>query len=191
MKGFKGFDKDLKCRDFQYTLGKTFTHDGKTNLCNSGFHFCENPLDIFGYYPPGSRFAEVESDDVSSPTDSDSKRVCKSLTIGAELSLSALCGAGLKFILDKVDFTNAKQSNTGNYSAATNTGDQSAATNTGNYSAATNTGNYSAATNTVRYTPPSNTGNYSAATNTGNYSAATNTGKNGFSISVGIEGKAS
>src|ERR1700721_2368136 len=162
MKGFKGFDKDLKCRDFQYTLGKTFTHDGKTNLCNSGFHFCENPLDIFGYYPPGSRFAEVEGADVSSPTGSDSKRVCKSLTIGAELSLSALCGAGLKFILDKVDFTNAKKYKPTNYSAATNTGDQSAATNTGNYSAATNTGNYSAATNPVHHNTATNTSNENA-----------------------------
>jgi len=131
MKGYKGFDKDLRCRGFQYEIGKTFNHTGSTSLCNSGFHFCENPFDVWGYYPPGSRFAEVEGDEVSGQTDSDSKRVCKSLKIEAELSLSALCGAGLKFILDKVDFANAKKSNTGNYSAATNTGDYSAATNTG------------------------------------------------------------
>ena len=164
MKGYKGFDKDLRCRGFQYEIGKTFNHTGSTSLCNSGFHFCENPFDVWGYYPPGSRFAEVEGDEVSGPTDSDSKRVCKSLKIEAEFSLSALCGAGLKFILDKVDFANAKESNTGTQSAATNTGDYSAATNTGTRS---------------------------AATNTGTHSAATNTGKDGTAVSLGIEGKAS
>ena len=182
MKGYKGFDKDLRCRGFQYEIGKTFNHTGSTSLCNSGFHFCENPFDVWGYYPPGSRFAKVEGDEVSGQTDSDSKRVCKSLKIEAEFSLSALCGAGLKFILDKVDFANAKESNTGTQSAATNTGDYSAATNTGTRSAATNTGTRSAATNT---------GNYSAATNTGYQSAATNTGKDGTAVSLGIEGKAS
>ena len=141
MKGFKGFDKDLKCRDLQYEIGKTTTHDGRVSLCNTGLHFCENPMDVFGYYAPsGSRFASVEADGVAEETDSDSKRVAKSLHIDAELSLSALLGAGVKFILDKVDFKNAKETNTGHSSAATNTGDRSAATNTGNRSAATNTG---------------------------------------------------
>ena len=139
--GFKGFGPDLKCRDHQYKVGETYTHNGDTKLCENGFHFCEAPLDVFGYYPPSdSRFATVEADEVSTQTDSDSKRVAKKLTISAELSLSALCGAGVKFILDKVDFTNAKETNTGYQSAATNTGARSAATNTGDQSAATNTG---------------------------------------------------
>ena len=132
MQGFKGFDKDLKCQGYQYELGKEHTHNGDVKLCRSGFHFYENPFDVFGYYPPSdSRYAEVEAAGVSDKTDSDSKRVAKTLKIKAEMSLSALIGAGVKFILEKVDFKNAKESNTGHQSAATNTGYQSAATNTG------------------------------------------------------------
>ena len=141
VKGYKGFDKDFKCRGFQYEVGKTYTHDGTLKICYSGFHFVENPLDVFSYYDPGSsKYTEVEAGGVIDQTESDSKRVSKTLHIGAELSLTALCVLGVKFILDKVDFANAPATNTGHSSAATNTGDRSAATNTGYRSAATNTG---------------------------------------------------
>ena len=88
-------------------------------------------LAVFGYYPPTGRFAEVDGDGVPDQTDESTKRVAKRLKITAEVSLSALIGLGVKFILDKVDFKNAPATNTGDQSAATNTGDQSAATNTG------------------------------------------------------------
>ena len=136
--GYKGFDKDWKCRDKQYAVGETYTHKGKIKLCESGLHFVENPLDLFDYYPPSeAHYAEVEASGVSRETEYDSKRVARSLTVGAELSLHSLVDLGVKFILSKVDFKNAKESNTGYQSAATNTGNWSAATNTGNQSAAT------------------------------------------------------
>ena len=180
--GFKGFNKDLKCRDFQYEIGKDYEHKGKVEACESGFHFCENPLGIFGYYPPSeSRFAEViGSGDVSIDGD-DSKVAVSRLSIKGELKLNGLIQAGVKFIFDRVKWEDAKESNTGNRSAATNTGNQSAATNTGNQSAATNTGDYSAATNT---------GYRSAATNTGNYSAATVEGNNSIAIVTGYKSMA-
>ena len=142
MKAFKGFDLNWKCRDQQFTVGGEFKHDGPVELCSSGFHVVENPLDAFHYYAPGqSRYAEVEAEGVSEQKhDEDSKRVCRSLKIVAELSLHALCGLGSKFILDKVDWDNAKESNTGDRSAATNTGDQSAATNTGDQGCAISLG---------------------------------------------------
>lgn len=132
VKGYKAFDSNLQCLGMQYELGKTQEHSGKVKLCDSGLHFCENPLDIFGYYPPTSRFAEVQGEDVSTPVDGgDSKRAAKRLHIGVEISLLHLIGAGVKFVLDRVDWTNAKESNTGDRSASTNTGKEGYAASLG------------------------------------------------------------
>ena len=175
MKCYKGFDKNLACRGFKYEVGKEYETE-TAEICESGFHACENPFEVFNYYPPGdSRFCEVDLD-ANDQSGDDSKRVGKHIRIEAEIGLRGLIAAGVKFILDKVDWNNAKESNEGDRSASTNTGNQSAATNTGDWSAATNTGNYSAATNEGYRSVSTNTGDYSAATNTGDWSAATNTG---------------
>ncbi|EDW2790699.1 hypothetical protein GSP98_004197 [Salmonella enterica] len=184
---FKGFNKDLKCRDFQFEIGKTFHHDGKVEACGSGFHACECPFDVLSYYPPAeSRYAETISFGVTDrEEEGDTKIASASITIKAELTLPQFIQRGIEWIWSKIDKSLEQQimcgnwsaaTNTGNWSAATNTGDWSAATNTGDWSAATNTGNRSAATNTGDWSAATNTGNRSAATNTGNWSAATNTG---------------
>lgn len=127
MKCYKGFDKDLKCRGFQYEIGKEY-EENTADICHKGFHACENPMDVFGYYNPAdSRYCEVDLD-TNEQTGEDSKRVGKKIKIETEIGLSGLIQAGVKFILEKVDFKSAKESNTGYQSAATNTGNQSAAT---------------------------------------------------------------
>ena len=140
MKCYKGFDKDLKCfGGFQYEIGKTFETD-EANICDCGFHACENPMDVLNYFPPSdSRYCEVELD-ANDQTHKDSKRVGKRIRIETEIGLSGLISAGVKFILDRVDWKNSEESNTGNRSAATNTGDQSAATVEGEESVAIVTG---------------------------------------------------
>ena len=137
MKGYKGFDNDFQCRGYQFEPGKTYEHDGDAKACESGFHFCENPFDVWCYYPPSdSRFAEVEGSGKTDKHYGDSKVACTKLHVGAEISLNAFVNAGVKFILDRVT-PEKKETNTGYQSAATNTGNQSAATNTGDLSAAT------------------------------------------------------
>ncbi|HIC4484993.1 TPA: DUF7666 domain-containing protein [Salmonella enterica subsp. enterica serovar Schwarzengrund] len=175
---FKGFNKDLKCRDFQFEIGKTFHHDGKVGACSSGFHACECPFDVFSYYSPAdSRFAETISFGITDREEyGDTKIASASITIKAELTLPQFIQRGIEWIWSKIDKSLEQQIMCGDWSAATNTGDWSAATNTGNRSAATNTGNRSAATNTGSCSAATNTGDWSAATNTGNRSAATNTG---------------
>ena len=186
MKTYKGFDKDLKCRNFQYEIGKTYEHKGSVEACSSGFHACENPLDIFGYYDPAnSRFCETEQSGVIKKHNGDSKIASSIISIKTEINLLTICKFGVAWILKQVDFQNAKATNTGYRSAATNTGYRSAATNTGNLSAATNTGNLSAATNTGNRSAATNTGDQSAATNTGNLSAATNTGYRSAATNTG------
>ena len=143
--GYKGFTRDLKCREFQYQVGGEY-EEPQAKACDKGFHFCENPLDVFSYYSPAdSRYCEVEGDGETDRDNSDSKVACTKIRIGAEIKLPGIISAGVKFILDKVDWNNNKESNTGNQSAATNTGNRSAATNTGNRSAASAEGKESVA----------------------------------------------
>ncbi|EGP3082809.1 hypothetical protein IV910_002002 [Salmonella enterica subsp. enterica serovar Infantis] len=184
---FKGFNKDLKCRDFQFEIGKTFHHDGKVEACVSGFHACECPFDVFSYYSPAdSRFAETISFGITNrEEDGDTKIASASITIKDELTLPQFIQRGIEWIWSKIDKSLEQQIMCGSWSAATNTGNQSAATNTGNRSAATNTGNRSAATNTGDWSAATNTGNRSAATNTGYQSAATNTGDRSAATNTG------
>ncbi|EAM2881521.1 hypothetical protein ATQ50_00865 [Salmonella enterica] len=179
---FKGFNKDLTCRDFQFAIGETFHHDGKVEACGSGFHACECPFDVFSYYPPAeSRYAETLSFGVTDhEEEGDTKIASSSITIKDELTLPQFIQRGIEWIWSKIDKSLEQQIMTGNRSAATNTGNRSAATNTGNQSAATNTGNRSAATNT---------GYQSAATNTGCQSAAEVSGSQSVAASLGIKGK--
>ncbi|NYM57393.1 hypothetical protein GPV15_12000 [Salmonella enterica subsp. enterica serovar Typhimurium] len=144
---FKGFNKELKCRDFQFEIGKTFHHDGKVGACGSGFHACECPFDVFSYYSPAdSRFAETISFGITDrKEDGDTKIASASITIKAELTLPQFIQRGIEWIWSKIDKSLEQQIMCGNCSAATNTGNRSAATNTGDWSAATNTGDWSAA----------------------------------------------
>ena len=188
---YKGFDKNLKCRDYQYEIGKTFEHDGAVKVCESGFHACEYPLDVFGYYPPSSsRFAIVKMHGETSKDSDDTKIASTKITIETEIKLPEMINRAVDWIKNKINWSDDKTSNTGYQSAATNTGYQSAATNTGNWSAATNTGDQSAATNTGNWSAATNTGNWSAATNTGDQSAATNTGDQSAATNTGYQSAA-
>ncbi|EFU3144780.1 hypothetical protein K5K38_000393 [Salmonella enterica subsp. enterica serovar Poona] len=144
---FKGFNKDLKCRGFQFAIGETFHHDGKVEACGSGFHACECPFDVFSYYPPAeSRYAETISFGITdSEEGGDTKIASSSITIKDELTLPQFIQRGIEWIWSKIDKYLEQQIMCGSWSAATNTGNRSAATNTGYQSAATNTGDWSAA----------------------------------------------
>ncbi|MGI1187045.1 DUF7666 domain-containing protein [Pseudomonas aeruginosa] len=180
---YKGFKQDLTCRGYQFEIGGTYKHEGEVEACASGFHSCEYPLDVFGYYAPGdSRFAIVKASGQLSRHDDDSKIASATLVVEAEISMPTMISRAIDWIMARLDnsveqtVVGDTASNTGNYSAASNTGDRSAASNTGDCSAASNTGYRSAASNTGDCSAASNTGDCSAASNTGDCSAASNTG---------------
>ena len=188
---YKGTDKDMKCRGFQFDLGKEYVEE-EAELCVKGFHGCEYPLDVFPYYSPAnSRFFEADLDGVTDEEEDDSKRAGTKIKLRAEIGIAGIVKAAVEYIKEKAESSKnqtgnwSAATNTGNYSAATNTGGRSAATNTGNCSAATNTGYCSAATNTGDRSAATNTGDCSAATNTGNCSAATNTGDRSAATNTG------
>ncbi|WP_154355146.1 DUF7666 domain-containing protein [Pseudomonas aeruginosa] len=194
---YKGFKQDLTCRGYQFEIGGTYKHEGEVEACASGFHSCEYPLDVFGYYAPGeSRFAIVKASGQLSRHGDDSKIASATLVVEAEISMPTMISRAIDWIMSKVDksveqtVVGGTASNTGDYSAASNTGYRSAASNTGDYSAASNTGNYSAASNTGYRSAASNTGDYSAASNTGYQSAASNTGDYSAASNTGYQSAA-
>ena len=180
---YKGTDKDMKCRGFQFDLGKEYVEE-EAELCVKGFHGCEYPLDVFSYYSPAnSRFFVADLDGVAAEEDGDSKRAGTKIKLRAEIGIAGIVKAAVEYIKQKAE---SSKNQTGDYSAATNTGNWSAATNTGDLSAATNTGNRSAATNTGYRSAATNTGECSVATSTGCHSAATSTGNCSVAVNTGV-----
>ena len=150
MKVYKATDKDMKCRGFQYELGKTAEVEGDIELCEKRLHACEMPLDVLGYYPPGdgSRYFEAELEDVSEKRSDDTKRVGKKLTLSAEIGIPGLVKAQVEYVKAQCDFdsvikkANAEKKNhaTGWRGAASATGWSGAASATGESGAASATG---------------------------------------------------
>lgn len=128
MKMYKGFDKDLKCRDFQYEISKTY-EEPTADLCRSGFHACEYPLDVLGYYAPiyMSRYCVVDLDDVSDKkSDDDSKRCGKKIAVKAEIGIAGLVKAAVEYTMEKAIPENSEHS-TGKQGAASATGKEGVA----------------------------------------------------------------
>lgn len=97
MKSYKGFDKKLKCRDFQYEIGKEYEMDGEIKVCSRGFHACESPFDVFDHYTMiDSRFCEVEQDGNISKEDGGTKICSSKIKIKAELKLADMINLGVE-----------------------------------------------------------------------------------------------
>ena len=131
IKTYKGFDKDLKCRDFQYEIGKEYEEE-RASACNCGFHACEMPIEVLKYYEPGkqSRYCEVEqSGDLSRHSD-DSKVASTKIKIGAEIGIPGIVKAQFEYVKERATETNENHS-TGDWSANSATGYGSANISTG------------------------------------------------------------
>ncbi|MHB1937637.1 MAG: DUF7666 domain-containing protein [Acidobacteriaceae bacterium] len=134
--GYKGFDSQLRCRNMQYQVGKTYVHDGAVEACKAGFHACEYPLDVFAYYAPHpSRFAVVEQSGALSRHAADSKIASATITVKAEMGLHELIQSAVKWVFDHAK--PAKSAHTkATRGAASSTGAQGAASSTGYQGAA-------------------------------------------------------
>ena len=99
IKSYKGFDKNLKCRDFQYEIGKEYEMDGEIKVCSRGFHSCESPFDVFDHYTMiDSRFCEVEQDGNISKEDRGTKICSSKIKIKAELKLADMINLGVEWL---------------------------------------------------------------------------------------------
>ena len=127
VKAYKGFDRDLKCRRFQFEIGKTYTHEGKVEACRSGFHAIEgHPLEVFIYYSPGvSRFCVVEVDGDIQRHTGDSKVAASILTVVKEISIRDMVHDAVKWVMDRSKPEGEEAA--GDRGAASATGTQGAA----------------------------------------------------------------
>lgn len=131
VKAYMGFDKNMKCRGFQYAEGRTY-EDPEAVLCEKGFHACTMPLDVLNYYAPGdgSIYREVELEGVQCEQDGDSKVCAKKITIGAELGIAGLVKAQIEWVKEQSFFDEKIKK------AKTATGHQGASCATGDHGAA-------------------------------------------------------
>lgn len=184
IKGFKGFDKDLKCRGFQYEVGKEYEQKGEIRCCDNGFHFCEDPFDALDYYhPTNSRYCEVEGE---GEIDRGTKKVAVShIHIGNELNWNSFINACVRVIFDKVNWNSDHIIKNAKYSVAKNKGEYSYVTNKGNRSVAMNTGYNSVAENNEYGSVSMNSDTKSVATNTGECSVAMNDGYKSVAMNSG------
>ena len=143
IKAFKGFNKDMTCRGFKYEEGKTYEINETPVRCTkNGFHSCENPIDIFGYYNPAeSVFREVEADGQIDRSTEDTKIASSKITIGAEINLKSIVEMGIKFIFSKCDWSKKEESSTGNHAGSQATGNQAGSQATGYQAGSQATGN--------------------------------------------------
>ena len=143
MKGFKAYNKGLVCRDTQYVVGETKEHNCSVKICDRGFHFCENPLDVLNYYDLcESEFTEVEAlgEVQGSGDDKDSKRVTNKIKIGAKLDLTGFIKASFNFLWEKC---NSEEKDNGHSSKLASSGHSSKLASSGDSSKLASSGDSS------------------------------------------------
>ena len=191
MKAYKGFDKDMKCRGFQYEEGKTY-EEPEASLCHKGFHACENPMDTFLHYSPalGSKYHEVEIEDNGERQTDDTKLVGKKIAIGAEFNLKSVINASVKFIFEKCfdAKTNLASGERENAAASGERENAAASGESGNAAASGESGNAAASGESGNAAASGWSGNAAASGESGNAAAS---GESGTAETTGIYGSAS
>ena len=198
MKACKGFDKNLRCRGFQYEVGGEYTEE-TAELCNRGPHACENPLDTLRYYRPGdSRYCEVEIEDNGQRSSYDSKVCGKHIKIGAEIGLKGVINAGVRFVFDKCESATGKNESgdRGNAAASGWSGNAAASGVSGNAAASGDSGNAAASGWSGNAAASGDRGNAAASGDRGNAAAsgwsgnAAASGDRGNAAASGVRGTA-
>ena len=197
IKAYKGFNKDMTCKGFQYEEGKEYETD-KAEVCETGFHACEYPLDCFKYYAPSeSVFNEVEQDGEISRKGDDTKLASTKIKIGAKLNIAGLVKTAIEYTSSRTKKEADSESDcgassaTGDYGASSATGDYGASSATGYKGASSATGDCGASSATGYKGASSATGDYGASSATGNYGASSATGDCGASSATGYKGASS
>ena len=182
IKSYKGFDKNLKCRDFQYEIGKEYEMDGEIKVCNRGFHACESPFDVFDHYTMiDSRFCEVEQDGNISKEDRGTKICSSKIKIKAELKLADMINLGVEWLKEitspeKIK-TSIKDNSSGNDAKIGSSGNDAQIGSSGYGAQIGSSGNYAKI---------GSSGNYAKIGSSGNYAKIDSTGEDSVIMCAGI-----
>ena len=191
IKSYKGFDKNMQCREFQYEVGKEYEMDGEIKCCNRGFHACKSPLEVWDYYDMlNSRFAEVEQ---SGNIDEEEKstKVCSShIKIKAELKLADIINIGVEWLKDitspsKVKTTDKLVYNSGNSAQIGSSGDYAKIGSSGDSAQIGSSGDYAKIGSSGDYAQIGSSGDYAQIGSSGDYAKI---GSSGYSAQIGSSG---
>ena len=137
IKTYKGFNKDMTCRGFQYEEGKEYEEES-VEVCDHGFHACEYPLDCLNYYSPNeSVYHEVEQSGKIQKHNEGTKVASTKIKIGAEISIAGIVKAAIEYTAKRV---NKEAESDENHGASSATGDYGASSATGICGASSATG---------------------------------------------------
>ena len=200
MKAYKGFNRDMTCRGLQFEEGKTYEHEGDVQLCESGFHACEDPMDCLRYYAPcESVYHEVDLDGVSDERQEDTKVVGKKIRIGARMSVKDIVNASIDYVFasckdakdgDYASGNGSRQAASGNESRQAASGHESSQAASGYESRQAASGDWSRQAASGHESRQAASGNWSRQAASGCRSRQETTGKNCVMMSAGDGGKA-
>ena len=182
---YKGFDKDFKCRDFQYEVGKTYEMDGNIKCCGRGFHACESPMEVFDYYDMlTSRFAAVEQSGEKDKEENTTKVCSSRIKIKAELKLADIINLGVEWLKEITMPSKIKANN------SSNDGDYAKIGSSG-YSAQIGSSGYSAQIGSSGYSAKiGSSGDYAKIGSSGDYAKIDSSGRNSVVMCAGYDSKA-
>jgi hypothetical protein len=192
IKGYKGFQKGLVCRDKKYQVGKEYKHKGDIKLCESGFHFCENPLDVLEYYDlVGSEFAEVEA--IGKVENDEKKSVTDKIKIKAKLDLSGFIKASVDFLFEKCKVGetggDSIQANKEDYAQLASSGDSTKLASSGDYAKLASSGYSVQLASSGDYAKLASSGDSAQLASSGYYAKLELNGKDTVGAAIGIESK--
>ena len=191
IKSYKGFDKNLKCRDFQYEIGKEYEMDGEIKVCSRGFHACESPLEVFDHYSMiGSRFCEVEQDGNISKEDRETKICSSKIKIKAELKLADMINLGVEWLKEitspeKIK-TSIKDNSSGYDAQIGSSGDDAQIGSSGNYAQIGSSGDDAQIGSSGNYAQIGSSGNGAKIGSSGNGAKIDSTGEGCVIMCAGI-----
>ena len=190
IKSYKGFDKNLRCRDFQYKIGGIYEMDGEIKVCSRGFHACESPFDVFDYYTMiDSRFCEVEQDGNISKEDRRTKICSSKIKIKTELKLADMINLGIEWLkeitLPEKIKTSIKDNSSGNYAQIGSSGDGAKIGSSGNNAQIGSSGN-NAKIGSSGYDAKIGSSGYDAQIGSSGYDAQI--GSSGYDAQIGSSG---